>query len=103
MIFNLDRFPLKGSKEYRILVSMTGLLIGLAWVARDEYTNPKWTLIPKAASMRATEIDDWNKQFGPVDKSKWAIPEQENAAILQALDPKKEVVEEPPVTKRATW
>ena len=31
------KIPLKGSKEYRALVTLTGFLIGVGWVAKDEY------------------------------------------------------------------
>ncbi len=99
---NWDRFPLKGSKEYRLLVTATGFLVGLIWIARDEYANPKWTATPRAGAMSSAEIDDWNKQFGPADKSKWAIPLEKNAEIIKSLNPAP-VATVPEVPKRATW
>ena len=83
-----SRFPLKGSKEYNALVTLTGLAVGLVWVAKDEIENPKWTGIPKASRMSSEELGDWNKQFGPSDASKWAISKDENEQILQSLDVK---------------
>lgn len=82
------KLPLKGSKEYRALVTATGLLIGLGWVAKDEYENPKWTGIPKAASLGVEDLHEWNKQFGPADLNKWAIPASENTQILESLSKK---------------
>jgi hypothetical protein len=80
------KFPLKGSKEYKALVTFTGLAIGLVWIARDEYENPKWTAIPKASALSVNDLNDWNKQFGPKDSTKWAISMTENDRILKALD-----------------
>lgn len=80
------KLPLKGSKEYRWLVSLTGLAIGLAWVAKDEYEHPKWTGIPRAAEMAVSDLSEWNRQFGPTDVNKWAIPASENEAILKRIE-----------------
>ena len=100
-----SRFPLKGSKEYNALVSLTGLGIGLIWVAKSEYENPKWTGIPKASQMSSDELSDWNKQFGPSDSTKWAISKDENEKILQSLDMKNTlpIPETEQVRKNATW
>lgn len=103
----LSRLPLKGSKEYNALVTLTGLAVGLVWVAKDEYENPKWTGIPKASRMSSDELGEWNKQFGPSDSSKWAISKDENERILHSLDEKKSPAESliEPVRshKPATW
>ena len=80
-----SRLPLKGSKEYNMLVTLTGLAVGLVWVAKDEYENPKWTGIPKASQMDISDLNDWNKQFGPTDASQWAISVVENKKILESL------------------
>ena len=80
-----SRLPLKGSKEYNTLVTLTGLAIGLVWVAKDEYENPKWTGIPKAGQMDISDLSDWNKQFGPTDSNQWALPAPENEKILESL------------------
>jgi len=101
-----SRLPLKGSKEYNALVTVTGLAIGLIWVAKSEYENPKWTGIPKASRMSSDELGDWNKQFGPSDLTKWAISKDDNEKILQSLDATKNTVLSPPteqVSKTATW
>ena len=98
------KLPLKGSKEYRALVSLTGLGIGLAWVARDEMENPKWTAIPKASELSVNDLDEWNKQFGPKDVHKWAIPAQENDRILKSLGSSSVPIDAPTtVSKRETW
>jgi hypothetical protein len=97
-----SKFPLKGSKEYRALVTLTGLAIGAAWVIRDEMENPKWTAIPKAAELSVEDLSQWNKEFGPKDASKWAIPAEENQRILANMSggsqPEPEVV-----SKKETW
>lgn len=103
VMVNWDRFPLKGSKEYRMLVTATGFLIGLVWIARDEYVNPKLTATPKAGAMSSSEIEDWNKQFGPTDRSKWAIPSEKNAEILKTINQSAAPVVVETTTKRATW
>ena len=97
-----SKFPLKGSKEYRALVSLTGFAIGLAWVARDEMENPKWTGIPKASELSVDDLSEWNKQFGPKDQNKWAIPAQENERILKSLGSTSTASEEP-IPKKETW
>jgi hypothetical protein len=96
-----SKIPLKGSKEYKALVSLTGILIGLVWVARDEMENPKWTGIPKASELSVDDLSEWNKQFGPKDQSKWAIPVEENERILKFLGSTSQPEE--PVKKKETW
>ena len=100
-----SRLPLKGSKEYNALVTLTGLGIGFVWVAKDEYENPKWTAIPKASKMSSDDLHDWNKQFGPSDASKWAISKEDNEKILQTLDtvPANVVPVAVASNKPATW
>jgi hypothetical protein len=99
-----SRLPLKGSKEYNALVSLTGLAIGLVWVAKSEYENPKWTGIPKASRMSSDDLGEWNKQFGPSDLSKWAIPRSENEQILQSLDSKFSPPDDSvSLKKQSTW
>jgi hypothetical protein len=83
---NWSKLPLKGSKEYKAMVSLTGLIIGLIWVAKDEMDNPKWTGIPKASELSVNDLSDWNKQFGPSDPHKWAISLGENERILKGMD-----------------
>ena len=89
------------------MVSLTGLLIGLAWVARDEMENPKWTGVPKAAELSVSDLSDWNKQFGPSDPNKWAIPLNENEKILKDMNGLKSSEEIPIVReqsrKKETW
>lgn len=101
-----SKFPLKGSKEYKALVTLTGLAVGLVWVAKDEYENPKWTAIPKASALSVDDLSDWNKQFGPKDSTKWAISMTENERILKTLDTNS-VHPEPIVStvdpKKETW
>jgi hypothetical protein len=99
------KFPLKGSKEYRALVTLTGFAVGLAWVAGDEINNPKWTAIPKAAPLSVDDLSAWNMEFGPKDKNKWAIPAQENERILGTLgaSTSSSRSEETPVSKKETW
>ena len=94
------KLPLKGSKEYKALVSLTGLLIGLGWVAKDELENPKWTGVPKAAALGAEDLHEWNTQFGPSDPNKWAIPAVENLEMLKSLGRRVEVA---PSGKPDTW
>jgi hypothetical protein len=99
-----SKFPLKGSKEYRALVTLTGLLVGAVWIARDEMENPKWTAIPKASELSVDDLSSWNKEFGPKDLNKWAIPAQENEKILKSLSPtKSETSEASHVQKKETW
>lgn len=95
------KLPLKGSSEYKLLVSLTGLVIGLVWVAKDEYENPKWTGVPKAAPMPISEYDTWNKQFGPTDPSKWAmtVAQRELVEEKMALKPEEAIIR----TKTPTW
>lgn len=98
------KLPLKGSKEYNTLVTMTGLLIGLGWVAKAEYANPKWTGVPKAVPLGMDDLQEWNKQFGPSDMNKWAIPAAENSRILQQIqDSQKEEVYSASLAKKDTW
>ena len=97
-----SKIPLKGSKEYKALVTLTGILIGVAWVARDEMENPKWTGIPKASELSVDDLSEWNKQFGPKDQNKWAIPVEENERILKNLGSRPAVSQEP-VVKKETW
>jgi hypothetical protein len=94
---------LKGSKEYNTLVTLTGLAIGLVWVAKDEYTNPKWTGVPKANQMDIDELSEWNKQFGPADVSQWAIPADDNAKILQSLAQTRITHDDEISEKETTW
>lgn len=97
-----SKFPLKGSKEYRALVTLTGFAIGLAWVARDEMENPKWTAIPKASELSVDDLSAWNKEFGPKDQNKWAISAQDNARILESLG-SSATPEPTPISKKDTW
>lgn len=99
------KIPLKGSKEYRALVTLTGLLIGVGLVAKDEYENPKWTGIPKASEMSVDDLNGWNKQFGPTDANKWAIPASENERILKSMGDAQKPAESIPVPqrKKETW
>ena len=97
------KLPLKGSKEYRALVTFTGFLIGVVWIAKDEYENPKLTGVLKAAPMPISDLASWNRQFGPTDVSKWAIGPAENEAVLSKLahaDTEEETI---PSSKKATW
>ena len=99
-----SKFPLKGSKEYRALVTLTGFAIGLVWIAKDEYENPKLTAIPKASELSADDLGEWNKQFGPKDINKWAIPASENERILKSLEKIDTASESQPiVSKKETW
>jgi hypothetical protein len=85
-------------------MTLTGLAIGIVWVARDEYVNPKWTGIPKASQMDITDLSDWNKQFGPTDAAQWALPASENQRILDSLAYAKfQDSEEPERQKKSTW
>ena len=93
------KLPLKGSKEYNALVTMSGLLIGLGWVVRDELENPKWFGVPRAIRMESSEIEGWNKQFGPKDENKWAVSPEENSKILNYLN-KNEKIEIGPKTEK---
>ena len=97
------KFPLKGSKEYRALVTAMGFAIGLVWVAKEEYENPKWTGIPKATELSIHDLGEWNKQFGPSDVNKWAIPASANEAILQQLAASSEPVPADIPKKKETW
>ena len=85
-------------------MTFTGFLVGLVWVAKDEYENPKWTGVPKTSEMPVDVLQDWNKQFGPTDLNKWAIPAEQNQQILKGMMVKKDDDQEVVVSnKRDTW
>ncbi len=82
------------------MVTASGVLIGLGWVARDEIENPKWFGVPRATGMGSGEIGEWNKQFGPKDENKWAVSREENQWILDKLDTIEQLDVKP---KKETW
>lgn len=84
------------------MVTLAGFAVGVVWVMRDEMENPKWTAIPKAAELSVDDLGLWNKEFGPKDVNKWAIPADENQRILTAMGTSAQPEPEP-VNKKETW
>ncbi|KAF4731850.1 hypothetical protein FOZ63_002147, partial [Perkinsus olseni] len=61
-----------GTKEYRRMMNVVGVLVGCGWILMSEMQDPKIFKIPRALEFSVDEMREWNEATGPQERSKWA-------------------------------